>query len=178
MIKTLEERVAWQNEWIAVYNDRIQHGDGHSGTHVRIMYQGNPPGVVIVPRYSDADLLLLEVERYPIGRRSVEFPRGMCKPGESPEAGARRELLEETGLEAAAMRRLGELYPDSGLLMTRAEVFVAELGAASSACLRLEEAEGIQQALTMPLSKLQDMTRLGLVQDGFTLAALALLLTR
>lgn len=31
------------------------------------------------------------------------FPGGRCEPGESPEAAARRELMEETGLTARAL---------------------------------------------------------------------------
>lgn len=36
-----------------------------------------------------------------------DLPKGLCEPGEAPEAAARRELGEETGLEAGALRDLG-----------------------------------------------------------------------
>ncbi len=43
-----------------------------------------------------------------------EFPGGKCEPGESPEAAARREAREETGLEVAIVglrRRTVHDYP-------------------------------------------------------------------
>ncbi len=36
-----------------------------------------------------------------------DLPKGLCEPGETPEAAARRELAEETGLEAGPLRPLG-----------------------------------------------------------------------
>lgn len=43
-----------------------------------------------------------------IGPGKLEFPAGSVKSGEQPFVAARRELLEETGLRAAKLIRLGE----------------------------------------------------------------------
>jgi len=54
-----------------------------------------------------------------------EFPGGKLVPGETPPDGARRELLEETRLEADALEPLGLFvyeYPDRSL---RFHVFLA-----------------------------------------------------
>ncbi len=54
-----------------------------------------------------------------------EFPGGKVEPGEQPESAARRELAEETGLDAERLDPLTVLvrdYPDRSL---RLHVFVA-----------------------------------------------------
>ncbi len=63
-------------------------------------------------------VLLVEEFRPPIGRRCLCFPAGLCgdeQAGEAAELAARRELLEETGYEAAGMRRLFEGPSSPGL---------------------------------------------------------------
>lgn len=72
------------------------------------------------------------------------FPGGRSEPGESAAATARRELLEETGIEAARLVRLGAFEPLPGFRLT---VFAA------SAPATLPKAAGdAAQAEYVPLS--------------------------
>lgn len=78
-------------------------------------------GVVgIVAVTDEGRLLLVEQHRPPINRPSVELPAGLAGdlPGaraESLAAAARRELLEETGYEAAEVLPLVEGVSSAGL---------------------------------------------------------------
>ncbi|MGW0070566.1 NUDIX hydrolase [Streptosporangium sandarakinum] len=52
------------------------------------------------------------------GALSWQFPAGVIEPGESAEQAAVRETLEETGLEVAAVKTLGErVHPGTGRRM-------------------------------------------------------------
>jgi ADP-ribose pyrophosphatase len=57
-----------------------------------------------------------------------ELPAGMVDAGENPAESCRRELLEETGLLARAIHRLGEGSPCTGRLSNRIHSFFVEAG--------------------------------------------------
>lgn len=99
------------------------------GKFVRLVKQGKweyatrpkVSGVVgIVAVTDDGNLILVEQDRPPVGKRVIELPAGLAgdEAGHEAEdlaAAARRELLEETGYEAAGMTLLTEGPPSAGL---------------------------------------------------------------
>ncbi len=65
------------------------------------------PGAVAVLAITDAaEIYLVRQYRVALDRVTVEIPAGKLDPGEDPLEAARRELAEETGLEAASMARI------------------------------------------------------------------------
>jgi ADP-ribose pyrophosphatase len=86
--------------------------------------------VAIIPVTEEGELVLIEQARVPIGGRVIEVPAGLVgdAPGmeqESFETAARRELLEETGFEAATMEWLFEGPVSAGLADERLTYFLA-----------------------------------------------------
>ena len=69
-------------------------------------------GASVIVLKHDA-VLMVERARSPF-RGLWSFPGGRADPGEDPEATARRELLEETGLEVGRVVRLGAFNPNPG----------------------------------------------------------------
>ena len=69
-------------------------------------------GASVIVLKHDA-VLMVERARAPF-RGLWSFPGGRADPGEDPEATARRELLEETGLEVGRVIRLGAFNPNPG----------------------------------------------------------------
>ncbi len=66
----------------------------------------HPGAVAVLAVTEDAEIYLVRQYRVALDRVTVEIPAGKLDPGEDPLCAARRELAEETGLEAASMARI------------------------------------------------------------------------
>lgn len=84
-----------------------------------------PDWTVVVCVDTEGVFVLVEQYRHGIGRVSIEFPSGAIEPGETPEAGARRELLEETGYESDRWIHLGRCAPEPSKHTNWAHMYVA-----------------------------------------------------
>jgi ADP-ribose pyrophosphatase len=84
-----------------------------------------PSGVCILPFLDDGRLVLLRQYRPIVGAELWEVPAGTIEAGESPEACARRELVEEAGYEAGRLEPLGEVLADAGFTDDRIFLFIA-----------------------------------------------------
>ncbi len=103
--------------------DDVRLPDGTTG--VREIVQ-HAPAVVIAPYLEDSDeFVFIEQYRDALGKALVELPAGMISPGEDPAAAARRELWEETGYEAGALRYLGPFYTSPGFTDEVLHLFLA-----------------------------------------------------
>lgn len=98
---TLDSREVYDNAWIRVREDRVLRPDGAPGIYGVVHFKNKAVGVV--PVDSDGSIWLVGQYRYPLSQYSWEIPEGGCPEGESPEACALRELVEETGLVAGKL---------------------------------------------------------------------------
>jgi ADP-ribose pyrophosphatase len=138
------------------------------------------PGVcVIVPMLPDDRILLVRQYRFPVGGELWELPAGTLAgreedgraiPTETPEACAARELVEETGYEAAEVTRIAEWYAMPGGNDLRVYLFTAR-GLVSRAQ-RLDEGEVIEEVRPFSAPDLEAMIARGEIQDAKTLAGL------
>jgi ADP-ribose pyrophosphatase len=68
---------------------------------------------IVVPMTPDGGIVVIEQYKHGPGKVGLSFPAGFVEPGEDPAAGARRELLEETGHAVQELIHLGT-YCDNG----------------------------------------------------------------
>jgi len=117
----------------------------------------------------DGSVLLIRNRRYAVGQTLIELPAGTLEKGEEPIKCAGRELLEETGYQAARVKPLLTFFTSPGILSERMHVFAAyDLQNQGTA---LEEGEEIE---VMP-TKWNDAVNMALdgqIQDGKTIAAI------
>lgn len=81
--------------------------------------------VIVVPVAGDK-FLMVKQWRHGEQKLSTEFPGGVLDPGEKPEAGAARELKEETGYIAGKLTHLGTMNPNPALFANKVHIYCAE----------------------------------------------------
>jgi 8-oxo-dGTP pyrophosphatase MutT (NUDIX family) len=166
----LDTRIAYENQWIRVREDQVVKPDGSRGIYGVIEVVN--PAVFVVALTAREEVVLVEVDRYTIGRSSLEVPAG-ATDGEEPLVAARRELREETGLVAARWQPLGEMNALNGVANAPEVVFLAtELSDGGEGDERAEE--GITAIREVPFGDALRLIASGEIVDGETIASLAL----
>jgi ADP-ribose pyrophosphatase len=100
-------RIAYDNAWIQVLHDEVTRPDGQPGVYGVVHFRNRAVGVVAI---DDQDrVALVGQQRYTLDRYSWEIPEGGVPFDEDPLEGARRELREETGLDASDWREIGRI---------------------------------------------------------------------
>lgn len=110
--RVVERRVLHHGAKFSYESVRIVGPDGHESWRQMVRHPG---AVVVVPVLSDGRLALIRNERFAVGQALLELPAGTLEPGEKPEICAGRELIEETGYEAATLTPLGRFYTTPGM---------------------------------------------------------------
>ena len=165
--------VVFADEYVMVIRDPVRFPSGASGTYLRIFERGGltgPTGAVVVPA-RDQHVFLRRVYRHAIRAWELECPRGYRAEQEPIENTVRRELAEEFGLHAMRIERLGEVFPNTGLLASTVESFFVEIEEAE-AFTPPEPLEALGEVVIVPFGSLRDLIARGEVRDGISLAAL------
>jgi ADP-ribose pyrophosphatase len=115
-------RVIYQGRKIQV---ALDEESGPAGQVVRRDVVLHPGAVALLPLVDDDHICLLRNRRPAVGETLWEIPAGTLEPNEAIEHAARRELAEETGYQAAELRKLLEFFPSPGVLSERTHLFLA-----------------------------------------------------
>jgi 8-oxo-dGTP pyrophosphatase MutT (NUDIX family) len=170
-ITTLSSREVYRNRWMRVREDEILRSNGERGIYGVVEKHD---AAIILP-IDQGRVWLVEQFRYTIQERVLELPQGSWEMEvENPEELARGELKEETGLEAAEMVHLGELWIAYGFTRQKQHMYLAT-GLTQTA--KKPDAEEHDLAVrSVSIEKFEEMMRAGEVRDGCTLAAWGLYL--
>lgn len=119
----LASTVVVDHPWLRLRTDRVGLPSGHVIDEYHVVEA--PDWACVLALTEAGEAVLVEQHRYALGVASLELPAGVIDPGETPGAGARRELREETGFEAGEIRALGALAPEPGRQTNLGHIFVA-----------------------------------------------------
>ena len=136
----------------------------------------SPGAVGVVPLVFDAEgnasVVLVAQYRPPYEEIVIEIPAGMRDiEGEDTADVARRELVEEAGLEAGRVDLLGEIYPSPGMTDSVTTIYLAT-NCTSVPTDRQGPEEDFMETLHVPLVDALTMIDRGEIRDAKTVAGL------
>jgi len=127
------------------------------------------PAVGILAVTDGGKVIFVKQYRYAVGEFLMEIPAGIVEEGESSEAAAKRELMEETGYRPGKLVEVCRVYPSPGFSNEVITLYVATELAEGS--MEPDDDENIEVVLlTKP--EIIKMVEEGKIKDGKTLLAI------
>jgi ADP-ribose pyrophosphatase len=171
-VELISSKLSYDGPLFRVYSDGIRE-NGREFTRDVIRHNGSVVILAIDDSKNKKDPLVVLERQYRHAARQylLEVPAGKLEEGEKPLAGAKRELLEETGLSARRWRKLVRYFASPGFLGEWMQVFVAEGITAGEAHPEYDEQIEVKM---FPVSEVLRMIDAGKIHDGKTLISLML----
>ncbi len=138
--KLVGQQTLVANRWMTLHANRYELPSGLEIEPYDVVEENDWVHVVAI----DTNGLVVTVRQYrPAGDLTcTELPAGVVEGGETPEAAARRELSEETGLGAGKMTLVASMYANPARQTNKVHVFLAE-DLTTAGEQRLDESEEI-----------------------------------
>lgn len=165
--KILSSKVAYKGPVFSVTSERVTEPNGITAQRDVVRHSGSVVILAVEETTLEPRVLLERQYRYAAQDRLWELPAGRIDPGETPLAGAKRELLEETGYRAREWERALFFYSSPGFLDETMTVYMAR--GLTSGEAQPEADESIDYKL-IPLSRAVEMVLSGKIRDGKTIA--------
>ena len=159
-------KTVYDGRVLSLHVDEVEEPGGVHATREVVRHRGS---VAMLAVSDDDRIVLVRQYRYAVDEALWELPAGRLDQGETPEEGARRELVEEAGLEAGRVEPLLSFYTTPGFCDEVIHVFRAtELRVVPA---RPEEDERIEPTW-FALDHALAMIDRGEIREGKTLIAL------
>lgn len=165
--RRLARRVAYDNPWMKLFVDRVEQPGGRIVPEFHVLKYPRDSTAAIVTGDRDR-ILMVRVYRYPTDTIEWEIPVGMMEPGETAIEAARREALEEGGVETSGHRLIHAFHPVIGVSDIVFHVVACRLARQT----RLIDTNEIQRRQWMSPARIRSMIRRRVIRDGYTLTAL------
>jgi ADP-ribose pyrophosphatase len=156
---TIASECAYRGRFLVLNRDTVWLPDGRQSVREYLIHPG---AAMVIPVLDDGRVVMVRQYRYAVKRHVIEFPAGKIDPGETSETAARRELVEETGYEAAVWEKAYTLHPSVAYVSEQLDLYVArqlrQVGHPG------EEGEFVER-LELPLREALGMAQLGDITD-------------
>lgn len=165
--RRLRRAQAYDNPWITLWHDEVERPDGSHGVYGVVHPKHWATGAVVLD--DDDRVLMVGQHRYPFDSYSWEIPEGGVPFDEDLLDGIRREVREETGVEASDWRQLGSLQLSNSVTDEIAYLFAARLRSHGES-----DPEPTEQLEVhwMPFDDVLAMTMDGRITDAITVVAI------
>jgi 8-oxo-dGTP pyrophosphatase MutT (NUDIX family) len=162
-------QVVYDNPWIRVTEYAATAPTGAPAQYGLVSYKNF--AVAVLPLFEDGTTVLVGQNRFPLGSYSWEIPEGGGALDEDPLASARRELAEETGLQAGAWRDVLRAELSNSVSDEQAIGFIATELSPIDAVAHADDTEALE-LVRVPFREALDAAVDGHLTDILTVAML------
>lgn len=163
---TVESKTIFEGKIVKLTLDQARLPNGTLASR-EVVY--HPGGVAVLALDEDDTVTLVRQYRYPIGQELVELPAGKLDHGAEEDRllGAKRELSEETGLEAEEWTYLGYTLASPGFCNEALHMYLAR---GLSRSQQHPDEDEFLDVITMPFAQLVEQVMDGTITDAKTVA--------
>lgn len=122
--QTLNSAVPYENPWLSIRHEEVVTPAGTPGIYGVVSFKNKAVGVI--PIDADGNTYLVGQYRYPLNEYSWEIPEGGSPLGTDPLESAKRELKEETGLEAQKWTKVARIHTSNSATDEEGFLYIAE----------------------------------------------------
>lgn len=123
--KVISSRTVFRGPVFTVVSDKVREPGGITARRDVVRHSGSVVVLAIDESRREPRVLLERQYRYAANDYLWELPAGRVDPGENEFAGAKRELLEETGYTASSWKRALKFYVSPGFLDETMAIYLA-----------------------------------------------------
>jgi ADP-ribose pyrophosphatase len=167
--KKIKENLVHKNPWFSIYADDVLKPNKEKGKYYHI--KTKHAGVVILP-FDGKHIYLINQYRYTLKRKNWELPAGAADKGKSLLLNAKRELKEETGLNARKWTYLGKFAAAPGESDLIGHAYLAENLSQGSNLLEAGESDLVVKKFTP--EQIYQLIQEGKIIDAWALVPLYL----
>jgi 8-oxo-dGDP phosphatase len=166
--KTISSDIKFSNPYWQYALDNYILPNGQESQYHYVKSGGS---CIIIPKQKNNTFVMVRQYRYLNKKFSLEFPGGGIKNNTSPLENAKNELIEEAGLYAGKMKKIGEFNPFNGVTNEICSVYLAEELKGTTP---LPEDSEEFEILNLTIEEINKNINDNQIWDGMTLASWAL----
>ena len=164
--RKLNSKQIFDGKVVKLFVDDVELPDGKKAIREIVRHPG---AVCVIPIDNDENVIMIKQFRYPFSEVLLEIPAGKLEPNEDPLEAVKRELEEESGVNAQSVEYIGTMYTTVAILDEKIHMYLATGLTYKSA--HPDEGEFLEVE-KIPLKTLVDMVMEGKIPDSKTQIAI------
>lgn len=165
--KIVKEKEIYQNNWIQLIEYDVINPANNPGIYGKVHFKNIAIGVIALNEQQET--YLVGQYRFPLNQYSWEIPEGGSPLTEDPLDGAKRELLEETGLVAHKWTEIQTMHLSNSVSDEYGIIYLAQDLEQQTACPEETEQLIIKK---IPFQEVYEMVERGEITDSVSVAAI------